>query len=66
MMARLSAEPGDLVYIADHRRWLGGIRSVHTKITGVHKDEGVIHISKALVEEGMLLAKRRHRVEKIF
>ncbi len=66
MLDRLAAEVGDLVYVADGRRWLGGIRSLHVKVTETHSDEGLIYLSKNLIDEGSLLAGRTHRVEKIF
>jgi SSS family solute:Na+ symporter len=65
MLERLSAEAGDLVYVEDGRRWLGGLRSVHAKITDIHSDEGSIQVSQALVKEGALLVGRTHRIEKI-
>ncbi len=65
MLSRLSAEKGDLVYVEDGRLWLGGLRSVHVKISGVHSDEGVIYLPGQLIEEGSLLKGRKHRVEKI-
>lgn len=66
-MQLLKARSGDLVYVCDRRRWLGGLRSVHAKLGPEHR-EGVhdIHISQDLAEEGELLASRSHRVEKIF
>ena len=66
MLERLAAEPGDLVYVADGRAWLGGLRSVHGKISGVHEREGVIEVSPSLIEKGGLLVGRLHKVEKIF
>jgi len=66
MLDRLAARIGDLVYVADARRWLGGIRSLHVKVTGVHSDEGCVQLPKELIAEGSLLAGRDHRVEKIF
>ena len=66
-MERLKARIGDLLYVADSRRWLGGLRSVHAKLTAAHEgpsDE--IRITPDLIAEGELLAYRRHRVEKIF
>lgn len=66
MLARLAAEKGDLIYVADGRAWLGGLRSVHGKITRIHRRDGVIEVSPALIEEGGLLVRRIHCVEKIF
>ena len=64
---KMKAGIGDIVYVSDKRWWLGGLRSIHTKISGIHAGEqDLIKISHDLVDEGELLIKRRHRVEKIF
>jgi SSS family solute:Na+ symporter len=63
---RLAAGVGDLVYLSDSRDWLGGLRSIHAKITALHdKDARVVLISPSLVKSGNLLIKRKHRLEKI-
>jgi solute:Na+ symporter, SSS family len=66
MLSRLAAGVGDLVYVADGRRWLGGMRSVHVKISDVHEGKEVIIMPERFVGEGSLLTGRGHRVEKIF
>ncbi len=35
----MAAEPGDIIYVCDRRWWLGGLRSVHTRIKGVSPDD---------------------------
>jgi len=63
---RLAASAGDLVYLSDSRAWLGGLRSVHARISALHdKDPRVIYVSPSLVKRGNLLIKRKHRLEKI-
>ncbi len=63
---RLAANVGDLVYLSDSRPWLGGLRSVHAKISALHdKDARVIYVSPSLVKRGNLLIKRKHCLEKI-
>jgi SSS family solute:Na+ symporter len=62
----LSAEKGDIVYVSDARRWLGGLRSVHAKVSAVHEgDPDEVWISPALIRDGNLIAGRKHRIEKI-
>lgn len=64
--ARLQADEGDIVYLTDARRWLGGLRSVHARITGIHPgDGGSVRIGPGLLEKGSLLPQRTHRIEKI-
>jgi SSS family solute:Na+ symporter len=63
---RLAASVGDLVYLCDSRAWLGGLRSVHAKISALHdKNPRVIYVSPSLVKRGNLLVKRKHCLEKI-
>lgn len=63
---QLSAETGDIVYLSDARIWLGGLRSIHAKISSTHdKDTSTIYIAPSLVEKGNLLIKRKHRIEKV-
>lgn len=62
----LSAGKGDIVYVSDARRWLGGLRSVHARVSAIHEggpDE--VWISPALIRDGNLIAGRKHRIEKI-
>jgi SSS family solute:Na+ symporter len=63
---RIAANVGDLVYLSDARAWLGGLRSVHAKISSFHDmDRRTVYISPSLVKRGNLLLERRHRLEKI-
>lgn len=64
-MQDLAVEEGDLVYVADDRWWLGGIRSVQLK-AGRAADGDAIQLDAAAVDKGSLRIKRRHQVEKIF
>ncbi len=62
----LSAEQGDIVYLSDARRWLGGLRSVHAKVSAIHRDAPhEVWISPSLVKQGNLIIDRNHRIEKI-
>lgn len=62
----LSAEVGDILYLSDARRWLGGLRAIHAKAAAPHFDEPAsIYVSKDLVAEGELIVGRRHRIELI-
>ncbi len=65
-LSQLSAKAGDMLYLSDARRWLGGLRSVHALAAAPHsKSSDVILVSKDLVAEGELLIGRKHRVELI-
>lgn len=66
MMACLQAKPGDILYIADGRWWLGGLRSIHAKAGTPHQgDDNVIFMGTDLVKQGNLDVNRRVKVEKI-
>jgi len=66
MAERLAAGIGDIVYLADARFWLGGLRSVHARISAIHGDEDeAMRIAPSLIKRGALIQKRRHRLEKI-
>ncbi len=63
---RLSANIGDLVHLSDARWWLGGLRSTQAKISGLHnKGKEFVFVAPALIENGNLIIKRKHRLEKI-
>ena len=44
-MAKMKANVGDLVYISDHRAWLGGLKSIHSVYGEPHDEDGVVYIS---------------------
>jgi len=70
----MAAEIGDLLYVQDKRRWLGGLKSVHTKASslademetrGIKAEQGVIMLPVETIKEGHLNAGELVRVEKI-
>ncbi len=64
-LARLEAAPGDLVYVTDARWWLGGFRSIHTRLGPVAEESDSLWATHWVVEHGHLLGERPVRVEKI-
>jgi len=65
-LRRLKARPGDLLYVADARRWLGGLRSAHCRAGEPHELGNVVLMSQAAYQAGRFLPGRRVRVEKVF
>lgn len=65
-MERLKARPGDLLYIADSRAYLGGLRSLHVYAGEPHGEGDMAILSEKRREEGSLIQGRKIRVEKIF
>ena len=65
VMADLAVEQGDLVYIADDRLWLGGVRSVQLPAGPAAPGEAVL-LDAAALDKGSLEANRLVKAEKIF
>ena len=55
-MERMSAELGDLVYVCDKRKWLGGLKSIHSVYGKPHNDNGVVYINQSQSETGLFSA----------
>lgn len=65
-MSEMNAQIGDLMYIADSRRYLGGLNSLHVRVGKPHNhDDDAIVISEELLEESNIKPKRRIRLEKV-
>ncbi len=64
VMDDLAIEEGDLVYVADHRWWLGGLRSVQVKAAR-GTNEGAVVLGQEQVERGSLTPSTILRVEKL-
>ncbi len=64
-LEHLKAREGDLLYVADGRWYLGGLRSLHVKAGAPGGTPGVAHIPANLVEEGNLLRDQSVRIEKV-
>ncbi|MFZ5946625.1 MAG: sodium:solute symporter family protein [Stygiobacter sp.] len=54
-MNRMAAEPGDLVYISDTRKWLGGLKSCHSVYGKPHDEDGVVYIRNLHLEKGLFV-----------
>jgi SSS family solute:Na+ symporter len=63
-METMGADVGDLVYLADERKWLGGLKSIHSVYGEPHKEDGVVYITQFDVESGLFDEKRKLIAEK--
>ncbi len=54
-MQKMAAEVGDLVYISDARKFLGGLKSCHSVFGEPHDEDGVVYISKEHLEQGQFV-----------
>jgi hypothetical protein len=64
-LSAMKAAEGDLLYVADGRWWLGGLRSLHVTAAASHDRKGAILMSPRDIEKGSLLPSRDVRMEKI-
>ena len=52
-LLKLGAEVGDLVYLSDKRKWLGGLKSIHSKIGKPHNEDGKVYLSEDQIDHGL-------------
>ena len=52
-LLKLGAEVGDLVYLSDKRKWLGGLKSIHSKIGKPHSEDGKVYLSEDQIDHGL-------------
>lgn len=45
-MSRMKANEGDLVYISDARKYMGGLKSIHSVYGKPHSDVGIVYINE--------------------
>ena len=60
---RLKANVGDLVYLCDTRRWLGGLKSSHGHIAQIEGE--ALRIPKAMADSARFVPQKPLRVEKV-
>ena len=63
-MKKMQAEVGDLVYITDSRKWLGGLKSAHAVYGEPHDEDGVVYISSEHTAQGQFVAGKTLTAEK--
>ena len=65
-MRRLKADEGDVLYIADRRLWLGGLRSLHCKAGKPHDQGKVVLMAFEAAQAGNFDLSHKVRIEKFF
>jgi SSS family solute:Na+ symporter len=63
-MERMSAEVGDLVYVSDARKYMGGLKSAHSTYGNPHNEDGVVYISQEHFEQGQFVKGKMLTAEK--
>ena len=63
-MDRMAAHKGDLVYVSDSRKWLGGLKSIHSVYGEPHEEEGIVYISEEQLGHGQFVKDKSLIAEK--
>jgi SSS family solute:Na+ symporter len=63
-METMGADVGDMVYLADERKWLGGLKSIHSIYGEPHTHDGLVYITKSHAESGLFDSNRKLIAEK--
>ena len=58
-MLKMKAEVGDLVYLCDNRKWLGGLKSIHSVYGEPHNTDGVVLITNNQQQSGLFDKDRK-------
>ena len=52
-LSQMGAKVGDLVYLSDKRKWLGGLKSIHSEYGEPHDEEGIVYINRDHLDHGL-------------
>ena len=63
-MAKMKAQPGDLVYLCDKRKWFGGLKSIHSVFGEPYEELGVVYITGEQIDHGLFVPGRILEAEK--
>ena len=60
----MAANKGDLVYVSDSRKWLGGLKSIHSVYGEPHEEGGIVYISEEQLGHGQFVKDKSLIAEK--
>ncbi len=63
-MEKMSANAGDLVYLCDARRYLGGLKSIHSSYGKPHNQDGIVYINEEHLKTGLFKQDKLLTAEK--
>ena len=63
-MAKMAADPGDLVYVCDARKIFGGLKSVHSTYGEPHSEDGIVYITQEHIDQGQFVVGKALTAEK--
>jgi SSS family solute:Na+ symporter len=63
-MEEMKANVGDLVYITDARKWMGGLKSVHAVYGEPHEETGIVYITEEHTKQAQFVKDKPVTAEK--
>ncbi|MEE9572944.1 MAG: sodium:solute symporter family protein, partial [Candidatus Neomarinimicrobiota bacterium] len=63
-MDKMQADAGDLVYLTDARKWLGGLKSVHSVYGEPHDEEGIVYVNDEHTKQSQFIEGKILTAEK--
>ena len=63
-MIKMAADVNDMVYVSDKRKWLGGLKSIHSRFGEPHNEDGIVYITKHHEEHGLFIKGKLLAAEK--
>ena len=63
-MEKMQADVGDLVYITDARKWMGGLKSIHSVYGEAHNEDGIVYITNENFAQGQFVKDKVLTAEK--
>ncbi|MGB5847855.1 MAG: sodium:solute symporter family protein, partial [Ignavibacteriaceae bacterium] len=63
-MEEMKANVGDLVYLTDARKWMGGLKSVHAVYGEPHNETGIVYITEEHTQQSQFVKDKPVTAEK--
>ena len=63
-MTTMKAKTGDLVYLSDKRKWMGGLKSIHSVFGNPHNETGTVYITPSQFKHGLFVEGKLLDAEK--
>ncbi len=63
-MTTMKAKTGDLVYLSDKRKWMGGLKSIHSVFGSPHNQTGTVYITPSQFKHGLFVEGKLLDAEK--
>jgi SSS family solute:Na+ symporter len=63
-MVKMKANVGDLVYLSDARKWLGGLKSIHSVFGEPHNEDGIVYVNEEHINQGQFVKQKLLLAEK--